>query len=182
MAFAAAGAGVSDRVFRRAAGEDPGRGGGSEQGGASGNRGDAVGSEGDPGDVDGGERGGEVLAAGDERVAGAGGSGCADRGGGWSEGVSGGDRDGVSGGDGADLHRAPDPVFAGARFVDRRARTWRRRCGRSTRRRRRRRPGRRWTSSMRVRGVGSSRRSFGVGGGTGSRSSRSSRSRRRSGG
>ena len=45
-------------------------------------------------------------------------SGCADCGGGRSEGVSGGDRDGVSGGDGADLHRAPDPVFAGARFVE----------------------------------------------------------------
>ena len=126
MAFAAVGGGVSDRVFRRVAGEDPRGGGGSEQGGSSGDRGYGAGAEGDFGDVDGGERGGdrggEVLVGGDERVEGAGRSGCVDRGGGRVEGLSGGDRvpdqGGVSGGDGADVPGAPDPVFAGARLLE----------------------------------------------------------------
>ena len=94
------------------------RGGGSEPGGSSGDRGYGAGGEGDFGDVDGGERGGEVLVGGDERVEGAGRSGCVDRGGGRAEGVPGGDRGGVSGGDGADVPGTPEPVFAGARVVE----------------------------------------------------------------
>ena len=113
-----AGGGVSVGVFRRVAGEDPRGGGGSEQGGSPGDRDYGAGAEGDFGDVDGGERGGEVLVGGDERVEGAGRSGCVDCGGGRVEGVSGGDRGGVSGGDGADLRGAPDPVFAGARVLE----------------------------------------------------------------
>ena len=49
----------SDRVFRRVAGEDPRGGGGSEQGGSSGDRDYGAGAEGDFGDVDGGAGGGE---------------------------------------------------------------------------------------------------------------------------
>ena len=47
-----------------------------------------------------------------------GGAGRLDRGGGRAEGVPGGGGGGVSGGDGADVPGAPDPVFAGARFLE----------------------------------------------------------------
>ena len=64
VAYAAFGGGVSDRVFRRFAGEGARGGVGPEQGGAPGDRGDGVGSEGDPGAVDGVAGGGRSSGCG----------------------------------------------------------------------------------------------------------------------
>ena len=90
VAFAAAGGGVSDRVFRRAAGEDPGGGFGSEQGGAPGDRGDGAGAEGDPGDVAAANEGAKFWLGVMNELKARGVRDRVDRGGGRAEGVSGG--------------------------------------------------------------------------------------------
>ena len=118
VAVEAAGADVRDRLLRRGAGEDPRRGAGSEQGGASGDRRDLRGAQGGAGDVAGARGGREVLAVGDERARGARRPGRADRGGGRPERLPGGDRGGLPGRRGADLHRASHALFAGARRLE----------------------------------------------------------------
>src|SRR4051812_44673679 len=142
MAVAAAGAGLSAGLLRRAPGQGARRGAGEEQGrphrpGRPRRR-----HQGSLGPVAGAERGRQVLAAGHERAAEPGGRGHPDRGRRRPEGLPGRDHGRLPRGHGPDLHRPPPAAEPGLRRLQGPQGGGRRAEGHLPRRRRHRRRGR----------------------------------------